>query len=50
MVGAILVTGADLLGRIGAGPIELPVGVVAGLLGGPFLLWLLMRPESYGAS
>ncbi|WFP50552.1 iron ABC transporter permease [Methylomonas sp. EFPC3] len=49
-IGAALVASADLLGRISAAAVEIPVGVVAGLLGGPFLLWLLMRPEPHGAA
>ncbi|MBD9362874.1 FecCD family ABC transporter permease [Methylomonas fluvii] len=48
-IGAVLVTGADLLGRIAAAPVEVPVGVVSGFLGGPFLLWLLVRPKACGA-
>ncbi|WP_408631169.1 iron chelate uptake ABC transporter family permease subunit [Methylocaldum marinum] len=35
----------DLLGRVLAPPVEVPAGVVTGLLGGPFLL---LRPSSYG--
>ncbi|CAD6879177.1 hypothetical protein [Methylomonas albis] len=50
LLGAILVAAADLFGRIAAAPAELPAGVVTGLLGGPFLLWLLMRSNSYGVS
>ena len=31
----------DLLGRILIAPIELPVGIVTAMVGGPFFLWLL---------
>lgn len=41
--GAILLLGADLLARTVAIPAELPLGVVTGLIGGPFFLWLLIR-------
>lgn len=41
LVGAVLVTLCDTTGRvIGAG--EVPVGVLTSLLGGPFLLWVLL--------
>ena len=42
LVGAILVVGADTLGRVLLTAAELPVGVICNLLGGPFLLWLLL--------
>lgn len=44
-VGVMLVLAADLLGRVAVTPAELPAGVVTGLLGGPFLLWLLLRSQ-----
>nr|WP_246852304.1 iron ABC transporter permease [Patulibacter sp. SYSU D01012] len=43
LVGAALVVAADTVGRVVAGPVEVPVGVVTSLLGGPFLLWVLLR-------
>lgn len=39
--GAILLLGADTLSRVGY--VELPVGIVTALLGGPFFLWQLHR-------
>jgi iron complex transport system permease protein len=33
----------DLLARTALSPIELPVGVITALIGGPFFLWLLVR-------
>jgi len=44
LVGAALITAADALGRVVA-PVELPVGVVTSVLGGPFLLWVLFRTD-----
>jgi iron complex transport system permease protein len=41
--GAILLVWADTLARTVLGPVELPVGVVTALLGGPFFLFLLRR-------
>lgn len=38
--GAALIAAADALGRVVA-----PVGVVISVLGGPFLLWVLFRPD-----
>lgn len=43
LTGAVMVIGADVLGRVLAPPSEVPAGVVTGLLGGPFLLWMLLR-------
>jgi iron complex transport system permease protein len=40
--GAFLVV-CDLLARTLFAPIELPVGIVTALVGGPFFLWLLFR-------
>lgn len=40
--GAALVVLADTLGRIVVDGIEIPVGVVTSVLGGPFLLWTLI--------
>ncbi|MFF1675207.1 FecCD family ABC transporter permease [Streptomyces sp. NPDC058256] len=44
LTGAALIAAADALGRVVA-PVELPVGVVTSVLGGPFLLWVLFRPD-----
>ncbi|MFI2026490.1 FecCD family ABC transporter permease [Streptomyces buecherae] len=40
LVGAALVAASDALGRVVA-PVEIPVGVITSVLGGPFLLWVL---------
>ncbi|MGA4843861.1 Fe(3+)-hydroxamate ABC transporter permease FhuB [Streptomyces sp. G45] len=42
LTGALLVVAADTLGRIAFSGSELPVGVVTTVLGGPFLLWVLL--------
>ncbi len=43
LVGAALLLGADVLARTAAAPIELPIGVVTALLGGPLFLAVLRR-------
>jgi iron complex transport system permease protein len=43
LVGAILLLGADSLARSVAPPLELPIGVVTAMLGGPFFLVVLHR-------
>lgn len=43
LVGAALLTGADVLARLTFDPLELPVGIWTTLLGGPLLLLLLRR-------
>ncbi|MFI0454041.1 FecCD family ABC transporter permease [Actinomadura sp. 6N118] len=42
LVGALLLIGADLVART-ALPVTLPVGVVTAAIGGPFLVYLLVR-------
>ncbi|WP_285730614.1 iron chelate uptake ABC transporter family permease subunit [Nocardiopsis sp. ATB16-24] len=46
--GGLLVTGADLIARTAFGGSEVPVGVVTGILGAPYLLYLLVRGNSAG--
>src|SRR5262249_56413082 len=43
LVGALLLLGADALARSVAPPLELPLGVVTALVGGPFFLVALRR-------
>ncbi|MFH8753894.1 Fe(3+)-hydroxamate ABC transporter permease FhuB [Streptomyces rimosus] len=42
LTGAVLVVAADTVGRIAFSGTEVPVGVVTTVLGGPFLLWVLL--------
>jgi iron complex transport system permease protein len=48
LVGALLLLSSDLVARRAFAPTELPVGVVTGVLGAPFLLWLLARANRVG--
>jgi heme transport system permease protein len=41
--GAVLMLLADLLARNVLSPLELPLGIVTALVGGPYFLWLLHR-------
>nr|QEO74073.1 transport system permease protein [uncultured bacterium] len=41
LTGAVIVLSADLMAK----EIELPVGVVTGVLGAPFLMWLIVRKK-----
>jgi len=43
LFGAAFLVGCDLVARTVLAPVEVPVGVVTALLGGPFFLWLLVR-------
>ena len=43
LFGAAFLVACDLLGRILMPPIEVPVGVITAIIGGPFFLWLLMK-------
>ena len=42
LTGALLVIVADTVGRVAAPPGEVPVGVITSVIGGPFLLWVLL--------
>ena len=43
LFGAAFLIGCDVIARTAMSPIELPVGVITALIGGPFFLWLLVR-------
>jgi len=43
--GAIVMVLADLVARTVLAPVEIPVGIVTALFGGPFFVWLLVRGE-----
>jgi len=42
-LGAALLAGADVLGRLAFEPIEVPSGIVVSLIGAPYLAWLMWR-------
>ena len=41
--GAVVMVLADLLARVLLAPVELPVGIITALAGGPVFVWLLVR-------
>ena len=41
--GALIMTAADWVGRTAFLPVEIPVGVITAVIGGPYLLWILLR-------
>lgn len=43
LFGAAFLVACDLIGRIVMPPIEIPVGVITAVIGGPFFLWLLLK-------
>jgi len=43
LFGASFLVGCDLIARTAMAPVELPVGIVTAMIGGPFFLWLLVR-------
>ncbi len=47
LVGAVMVSASDLAGRV-LPSVEVPVGVVTGIVGAPYLLWLLVRGHRNG--
>ncbi|MEU3788278.1 FecCD family ABC transporter permease [Streptomyces fructofermentans] len=49
LTGALVVLGSDLIARTLVSGMELPVGIVTGVLGAPVLLWLLVRANRAGS-
>ena len=45
LFGAAFLIACDALSRILLAPLELPIGIVTALIGGPFFLWLLVRKQ-----
>jgi iron complex transport system permease protein len=43
LFGAAFLVGCDVIARTLMAPVELPVGVITAIIGGPFFLWLLIR-------
>ncbi|MEV6120413.1 iron ABC transporter permease [Streptomyces sp. NPDC052077] len=46
--GAVFLVWADIAARTVAAPLEIPVGVLTALCGGPFFLWLMRRDARHG--
>lgn len=46
--GPALVAAADVVARLAFSPIQLPVGIVTGLIGGPYFLYLMRRNRDLG--
>ncbi len=42
-VGAAFLVACDTVARTAFAPVELPVGIITAVIGGPFFLWLLLR-------
>ncbi|MFE3458302.1 FecCD family ABC transporter permease [Nocardiopsis aegyptia] len=49
LIGALIMLASDLLAQFTIPGVLLPVGVVTGIVGAPYLLWLLMRTNRSGA-
>ena len=43
LFGAAFLVSCDVIARTVLAPMELPVGIITALIGGPFFLWLLLR-------
>ena len=44
--GAAFLVACDVISRTVMAPLELPVGIITALIGGPFFLWLLIRKKT----
>ena len=47
-VGPALMVGADVGARLALNPVQIPVGIVTGLVGGPYFLYLMRRKQNIG--
>ncbi|MEU0990148.1 iron ABC transporter permease [Streptomyces sp. NPDC005953] len=45
LLGAALLTAADVVGRVVARPTEIDVGIVTALIGAPFFIWIVRRQK-----
>ncbi len=45
LFGAAFLIGCDVVARTVMAPVELPVGIITAIIGGPFFLWLLLREK-----
>ena len=45
VAGAVLLTGADVVGRVVARPAEIDVGIVTALIGAPVFIWIVRRSK-----
>jgi iron complex transport system permease protein len=48
LLGAILVSVADTIGRTAVAPAQIPAGLLAALIGAPYFVWLLWRSRHHG--
>jgi iron complex transport system permease protein len=48
LFGGVFLVLCDTVARIVIAPAEMPVGIITALLGGPFFIWLLLRPRTAG--
>jgi iron complex transport system permease protein len=46
LAGAVFTVLADLVGRTAFAPLEIPAGLVTAVVGGPYLLWLLLTTRT----
>lgn len=45
LLGAVLLTAADVVGRVVARPSEIDVGIVTALIGAPFFIYIVRRQK-----
>jgi iron complex transport system permease protein len=47
-LGPALMVGADVGARLALNPVQIPVGIVTGLVGGPYFLYLMHKQDEMG--
>ncbi|GGM68938.1 iron complex transport system permease protein [Halarchaeum rubridurum] len=48
-LGPALLVGADVGARLALSPVQLPVGIITGLVGGPYFLYLMRKKKDLGS-
>ena len=50
LLGAVMMSVVDIVGRLIIPPAELPVGIITAVVGAPVFLWILLRQQRAGAA
>ncbi|MCV2401475.1 iron ABC transporter permease [Marinomonas sp. C2222] len=46
LTGSLIMVVADIAGRTAFSPVEIPVGILTSIVGGPYLIWVLIRQDT----
>lgn len=49
LIGAVMVTGADIIARVALAPLQMPTGAVTALIGAPYFIYVLTKVSRHDA-